>query len=221
MNKSYFSTKKIDKNKNQRSNFEGYNQNVIYEKYRKKVVTYDSDEHLILTTINSIELYYDSDSDSDYNNNYNYQRLEYKTKNNIKQINYNGNYCDNKKNTNNFHKENNIDYDLNKYFIKNINDSDKYNNINYKDLDMNDNILNNEITSTNNSNISNMNNSYLLVENEKSIIIEKHLNFDSTYNKNYQKTVTMQRIWCEITVDHAIDNANDFFFGFLSMRSLH
>ena len=127
------------------------------------------------------------------NNNYNYQRLEYKTKNNIKQINYNGNYCDNKsekkkkiktndtpknrktENTNNFHKENNIDYDLNKYFIKNINDSDKYNNINYKDLDMNDNILNNEITSTNNSNISNMNNSYLLVENEKSIIIEKHL----------------------------------------------
>jgi len=127
------------------------------------------------------------------NNNYNYQRLEYKTKNNIKQINYNGNYCDNKsekkkkfktnntpknrkkKNTNNFHKENNIDYDLNKYFIKNINDSDKYNNINYKDLDMNDNILNNEITSINNSNISNMNNSYLLVENEKSIIIEKHL----------------------------------------------
>jgi len=33
------------------------------------------------------------------------------------------------------------------------------NNNNYKDLDMNDNILNNEITRENNNNISNVNNS--------------------------------------------------------------
>jgi len=39
-------------------------------------------------------------------------------------------------NTNIFHKENNIIYDLNKYFFIEIYECNRYNNSNYKNLDM-------------------------------------------------------------------------------------
>ncbi|KAG4102223.1 hypothetical protein H8356DRAFT_1341884 [Neocallimastix lanati (nom. inval.)] len=152
------------------------------------------------------------------NNNDN-QYLEFKTTDDTRKFNYDINYCnksdennkfknnntpDKTENTNIFQKENNINYDLNNYFINGIYDSNEYNNSNYKNLGMNSNICNYEIAIINNNkynneissmNKNNISNNYQNNENENpnnSIqkIIKEYLqimSFNNTYYENYQK----------------------------------
>ncbi|KAG4107788.1 hypothetical protein H8356DRAFT_1334063 [Neocallimastix lanati (nom. inval.)] len=172
----------------------------IAEQFKKLNISVDE--------INDIELCYDSDSDSNKDNN-DKQYIEFETIDDTRKLNYDTNYCNNSdennkfknnntpnktENTNIFQKENNINYDFNNDFINDIYDSNEYNNSNYKNLGMNNNIRNNEIASINNNiynneiaslNNNNISNSYQNNENENPFMIDKYIieSFQDKINK--------------------------------------
>jgi len=147
--------------------------------------------------INLCEISTTSEEEKEDNNDNQY--FEFKTIDDTRKFNYDTNYCNNSdenhkfnnnntpnktENTNIFQKENNINCDLNNYFINGIYDSNEYNDSNYKNLGMNINIRNNEITSMNNNihnnkietmNKNNISNNYQNNENKNPVTIDKYI----------------------------------------------
>jgi len=160
--------------------------------------------------INLCEISTTSEEEKEDNNDNQY--LEFKTIDDIRKFNYDTNYCNNSsennkfknnntpnktENTNIFQKENNINYDLNNYFINGIYNSNEYNNGNYKNLGINSNIHNNEIESMNKNNISN---NYQNYENENPVTIDKYIieSFQDKINKTNCKLNKLLKCLSEI-----------------------
>jgi len=164
--------------------------------------------------INLYEISTTSEEEKEDNNDNQY--LIFKTIDDTRKFNYDTNHCNKNNNTPNktentniFQKENNINYDLNNYFINGIYDSNEYNNSNYKNLGINSNIRNNEIASMNNNihnneiasmNKNNISNNYQNYENENPVTTDKYIieSFQDKINKTNCKLNKLLKCLSEI-----------------------